>query len=120
MLTNGKWVGIGPGEGLAGGGGAGQGGLRTLEKPSHPRVTLPSPAGAFEGSEKQERAWTADSPLGPQVQQESSGRRRKGMCSGGRLPIPTGEGVEGLQKHLPCTVGRAGLHVQLNRWRVWL
>ena len=48
--------------GPGGGGGAGQGGLRTLEKPSHPRVTLSSPAGAFEGSEKQERAWTADSP----------------------------------------------------------
>lgn len=110
----------GPRGGVGGGSGRAQN-LRTLEKPSHPQVTLCSLAGAFEGSEKQEWAWTADSPLGPQVQQESSGRRRqKGMGSGGRLPIPTGEGVEGLQKHLPCTVGRAGLGVQLNRWRVWL
>ena len=30
-MTTGKWVGIGPGEGLAGGWGAGQGGLRTSE-----------------------------------------------------------------------------------------
>lgn len=100
--------------------GAGQGGLRTLEKPSHPRVTLSSPAGAFEGSEKQGWAWTADSPLGPQVQQESSGRRWKGMGSGGRWPTPTGEGVEGLQKHPLCAVGRDGLGVQLNGWTVWL
>ena len=91
-----------------------------MEKPSHPRVTLSSPAGALEGSEKQGWAWTADRLLGPQVQQGSSGRWGKGLGSGGRLPTPTGEGVERLQKHPPCTVGRDGLGVQLNGWRVCL
>ena len=44
---------------------------------------------------------------------EGNGQRRQ-------VAHPTGEGVEGLQKHPLCAVGRDGLGVQLNGWTVWL